>query len=155
MGFILWVVVILIATSCVTNIPQKEKLNLEGYEITFFDDFDGDELDTTYWRFFNGKVRGREQYLDHNYRGGFYTTESDVIYVKNGALHISTQYKKEGKYGEGWYSSWIESSKGEDEIRGFDEFDNYVGFSQKYGYFEARCIAPPAEGVVVCLLVVA
>lgn len=60
-------------------------------------------------------------------------------------LTIRTLWK-DGQYGEGWYTSWLETSTRPDG-EGITHSENYEGFSAKYGYFEVRCIAPPTIGI--------
>ena len=96
-------------------------INLDGYTLTFSDEFDGDSLDAAKWRAHDGGgVR----------KGGYWTT--DQARVEDGSLIISTQYKEDGAYGPGWYTCGLDTSR---------------CFKQAYGYFECRCILPKGQGL--------
>lgn len=147
--FILYVAATLIAVMCAAmlagcsqarDIPEEKTLAdvLEkgGYEIVFEDDFDGDSLDYTKWKSgYNGGVR----------RAAYYEDSEDTLFVSDGNLTIRTLYK-DGQYGEGWYTSWVETAI-KDSSSGIENSDNYKGFATTYGYFEVRCIAPPTVGI--------
>ena len=116
-----------------------------GFELAFEDDFDGDSVDYTKWRVGYTAGAGEDGALR---RAGYYEDSADTIIVKDGTLTIRTLYKN-GQYGEGWYTSWLETSvadsvKSEAPIK---DRENYEGFEATYGYFEIRCIAPPCEGI--------
>ena len=126
--------------ACVKKIPSEKTLEavLEegGYELVFSDDFDGDSVDYTKWR---------TGYMTPSRRAAYYEDSADTLFVSDGTLTIRTLWK-DGQYGEGWYTSWLETSTrpdGEAIMRSED----YEGFSSKYGYFEVRCIAPPSVGI--------
>ena len=109
--------------------------NPDEWEETFRDDFDF--LDTTKWKVItfeeNNNIR----------KGAYYTDEEDVLFTKDGKLHIRTTWK-EGKNGKGWYTSYLETSKNID-----NEYntENFEGFSQVDGYFEIRCKVPAVYGM--------
>ena len=122
------------------DVPEEKTISsvLEagGYELVFSDEFDGDSVDYTKWKTgYTGGVR----------RAAYYEDSEDTLFVKDGALTVRTLYK-DGQYGEGWYTSWLETST-RDEGAGIRRSENYTGFSATYGYFEVRCIAPPAVGI--------
>lgn len=147
--FIMYVAATLIAVMCAAmlagcsqarDIPEEKTLAdvLEkgGYEIVFEDDFDGDSLDYTKWKSgYKGGVR----------RAAYYEDSEDTLFVSDGNLTIRTLYKN-GQYGEGWYTSWVETAT-KDSSSGIVNSDNYKGFATTYGYFEVRCIAPPTVGI--------
>ena len=118
----------------------------QGYELVFEDNFDGDSIDYTKWRVGYNVGKGKDGALR---RAGYYEVSEDTIDVSDGVLTVSTLYK-DGQYGKGWYTCWLESSvlgsKGSEAPILCDEED-YRGFESAYGYFEARCIAPPCEGI--------
>ena len=98
-----------------------EKVDTSTMTLTFEDNFDGDTLNSNIWRAHNSfGVR----------KGGFWSGEQ--VSVKDGNLIITTEYKSDGEYGAGWYTSGISTQ---------DKFE------QKYGYFECRCILPKGEGL--------
>lgn len=89
--------------------PAGEELNLDGYSVVFFDDFNGDSLDTDSWEF---RHLGKDS-------GGFNSTSQARI--ENGNLILTSEYKN-GEYGEGWYAADLQLRK-----------------KYKQGYFEIRC----------------
>lgn len=104
----------------VKKLNDDKKLDLSGMSLVYEENFDG-EIDKSVWTTgFNTNIR----------RGGYW--DPDQCFTKDGNLIIRTEYKKDGKYGEGWYS-------GTCSTRGLKEF--------KYGYFEVRCKCPAAEGL--------
>lgn len=105
--FILGITAMPIFVSCNAN---SEKLNLDGYELVFEDDFDGNALDLDLW-----EHRGTAAKI-----GGFYRPEQAS--VENGNLVIKAEYTQ-GVRGEAWYSGNIHTK---------EEF--------VYGYYEMRCI---------------
>lgn len=127
-------------TACVKKIPSEKTLDavLEegGYKLVFADEFDGDGVDYTKWR---------TGYQTPSRRAAYYEDSADTLFVSDGALTIRTLWK-DGQYGEGWYTSWLETSTRPDG-EGITHSENYEGFSAKYGYFEVRCIAPPTIGI--------
>lgn len=111
----------------------KDKINLDmnKFSLVFEDNFDF--IDKTRWNvtdFGNGMRRA-----------GYYTDDSDTLYCEDGKL-IMKAINKNGKYGEGIYTSWLSSSKNYYEN---SRTENFEGFNQKYGYFEIKCI--PLKGV--------
>lgn len=108
----------------------KKALEKDGYELVFEDNFDGTEINRQVWQGYgeNGTIR----------RGAYYNNTEENIFVKDGNLTIRTFYKNEGDQ-IGWHTSWLES-----KTLGREDGE---GFSAKYGYFEARCIAPPSSGI--------
>ena len=103
--------------------PKKKKtLELSEFDLVFEDHFDGEELNEEIW----GK------YAEDGIRkGGYWDLESQT-FLKDSCLIIRTEYKKEGKFGEGYYTANV-SSRG--------------AYEQTYGYFECRCKLPAAEGM--------
>lgn len=98
-----------------------DKIDLDNYELTFSDDFNGTELDSSLWRAHNGEgVR----------RGGYWSL--DCVSVYDGNLHIATRYEADGKFGAGWYTAGISTQD---------------KFMQTYGYYECRCILPKGTGM--------
>lgn len=105
----------------------------ENWELVFCDNFD--TLDLTKWKPLIPENGIR--------RTAYYTTDDDILFVKNGNLVIRTKWKN-GEYGEGFYTSWLESSV--DIHKEFSK-DGYKGFSSTFGYYEIRCKFPPAKGI--------
>lgn len=117
---------------------NKKQFNPDNsWELVFEDDFE--TLDWTKWKSYCPKNGVRN--------AAYYTDDEDIIFVKDGCLYIRTKWKN-GKYGEGYYTSWIESSvnKSTDKTINLAK-ENYEGFSTTYGYFEIRCKFPPAKGI--------
>ena len=119
-------------------IPSGQELNLEErFELTWADEFDGDELDKSVWQ--------TEWWVTER-KGGFW--HEDMISVKDGNLIITTAYFDEplenrylDKWGDkidfkeykpGWYSACITTNG---------------SFEQTYGYYECRCILPKSAGM--------
>lgn len=103
------------------------------WDLVFFDDFN--TLDFTKWKTFFPENGIR--------RTAYYTADEDVLFVENSNLIIRTKWKN-GKYGEGFYTSWLESSV---DIHKETAEKGYKGFSDTFGYYEIRCKFPPAYGI--------
>lgn len=112
---------------------DKFVLDENKYELSFEDNFNS--LDTSKWNIgtFDSGMR----------RAGYYTNDADTLFCEDGNL-VMKAIKKNGKYGEGIYTSWLTTSK---NYYGNSRTEDYIGFTQKYGYFEVRCI--PLKGVGV------
>lgn len=96
--------------------PYGDELDLTGYSIVYEDEFEGDEVDWNSWR-----PRGVGN-------RGYYSVTADQVYVKDGNLYLTAEYK-DGEYGEGWYSSDITLQQ------------EYV-----YGYYEVKAICNNDQG---------
>ncbi len=92
--------------------PTGPEIDLSGYEMVFYDEFEGDSLDLGSW-FYRG---------DGKQRGGF--SSSSQVSVRDGNLVITGEYLEDGRYGEGWYGGSIALNK-----------------KYKNGYFEIKCIS--------------
>lgn len=102
------------------NTSEPKIIDLDEFEITFADEFDGNELNTEKWRQHNAEcVR----------KGGYWVL--DQVNVNDGYLTITTEHLEDGKFGEGWYTGAI-STEGL--------------FEQNKGYFEVRCKLPAGNG---------
>ena len=110
--------------------PMGEKLDLDKFEITFEEGFEG-ELDRSVWS-------GHYQYgnTTTSRRGSYWNQY--IAETKDGNLVIPVVYLEEGMggAGAGWYTAGIDTD---------DDSEN--GFSQKYGYFECRCILPEGADI--------
>ena len=95
-------------------------IDLSKFTLTFEDRFDAEAPDPNVWTFFREGVR----------KGGYW--DRDQIFIRDGDLIIRTEYKKDGRFGEGWYSGRLDTRR---------------LFEQRYGYFECRCILPAAQGL--------
>lgn len=109
-------------TGCsnIVKISKKKPLDLTGMELVFEDNFDGDLNSDVWTTTFDNPIR----------RGGYWTEEQ--TFTKDGSLIIRTEYKENGSQGAGWYTGTCLSQYKK-------EFT--------YGYFEAKCKAPAAEGL--------
>lgn len=110
--------------------PMGEKLDLDKFELTFEDNFEG-ELDRSVWS-------GHYQYGNTTVsRKGSYWNQY-LAQTKEGNLVIPVVYLEEGMGGEGagWYSAGVDTDS-----------DAENGFSQKFGYFECRCILPKGSDI--------
>ena len=97
--------------------PRGQELDLTDYELVFEDEFNGDSLNTDVWVYRGSGPR----------RDGF-NAESQVR-VENGNMIMTGEYKKDGSYGEGWYTGMVK-------------------LKERYckGYFEIRCIVNSGSG---------
>ena len=105
--------------------PFGQKVDMDKFTLTFEDNFDG-ELDRSVWS-------GHYVWGDKSEaRKGAYWN-NNLAYTEDGNLIIPLKYLEEGMggTGAGWYSAGIDTDD-----------DAINGFSQKYGYFEVRCILP-------------
>ncbi len=91
--------------------PRGQELNLDGYQLVFCDEFEGDSLNTEAWQYRGNGAR----------RSGF-NAPSQVV-IKDGKMTITGEYLKDGQYGEGWYAGMVSLK------------EKYTR-----GYFEIRCI---------------
>lgn len=105
----------------------------DGWKLVFEDNFEGDSLDKTKRQYgFKEGIR----------RGGYWV--EDAVFVNDGNLTIRTDYRKDGKLGEGWYSGKIETSS--KSFEGSTADPDFKSFSSKYGYYEVRCKVPEIYG---------
>lgn len=110
--------------------PMGEKVDMDKFTITFDEEFEG-ELDRSVWS-------GHYQYGNSTVsRKGSYWNQY-LAQTEEGKLVIPVVYLEEGMGGEGagWYSAGIDT-----------DGDSPNGFSQKYGYFECRCILPKGADI--------
>ena len=121
-AFITSILISICVTLDIPCYPMGQKLNLENFTETFSDDFEK-ELDRSVWS-------GHYQY-------GNTTTDRKGSYW-NQYLATTQDGNLDGMGGKGagWYSAGIDTD---------DDAPN--GFSQKYGYFECRCILPEGADV--------
>lgn len=105
--------------------PMGEKVDMDKFEITYEEEFEG-ELDRSVWS-------GHYQYGNTTVaRRGSYWNQY-LAETKDGNLVIPVTYLEDGMGGKGagWYTAGIDTDE-----------DSENGFSQKFGYFECRCILP-------------
>ena len=110
--------------------PMGQKVDMSKFTITFEEEFEG-ELDRSIWS-------GHYQYGNTTVsRKGSYWNQY-LAQTKDGNLVIPVVYLEEGMGGEGagWYSAGIDTDS-----------DAPNGFSQKFGYFECRCILPKCADI--------
>ena len=102
-------------------------LNLDGYELTFYDEFTENSLDTSIWEYKEvGQIRAHGNSLDEIiYKPCF--NHPDQVQVNNGLLTIKGEYTTK-EYGEGWHVASIELKKW-----------------YTYGYYEISCIPNNSE----------
>lgn len=110
-----------------TNPPLSDpkRIDLSQFDLVFEENFDGDEIDKTKWRVY--RHPDKKAVIR---KGGFWSASQAKII--DGRLHITTEHKKDGDMGAGYYTEAINTS-------GL--------FEQRYGYFECRCKLPAAEGL--------
>jgi beta-glucanase (GH16 family) len=110
--------------------PTGEEVNMDKFVSTFTEEFDG-ELDRNVWS-------GHYQYGNKTVaRKGSYWNQN-LAYTEDGNLIIPVTYLEDGMGGKGagWYSAGIDTDS-----------DASNGFSQKFGYFECRCILPKGADI--------
>lgn len=130
LAFFASIIIFLCTSLDIPCYPMGEKLDLNKFEPTFSDEFDG-ELDRSVWS-------GHYQYGNTTVsRKGSYWNQY-LAQTKDGNLVIPVVYLEEGMGGEGagWYSAGIDTDS-----------DAPNGFSQKFGYFECRCILPKGADI--------
>ena len=129
-SFIMSLIISLCVALDIPCYPMGEKLDLDKFELTFEDNFEG-ELDRSVWS-------GHYQYGNTTVsRKGSYWNQY-LAQTKEGNLVIPVVYLEEGMGGEGagWYSAGVDTDS-----------DSPNGFSQKFGYFECRCILPKGSDI--------
>ncbi len=97
--------------------PRGQELDLTGYQSVFFDDFNGDSLNTDVWQYRSSGPR----------RNGF--NAQSQVEVKDGNLVMTAEYLENGEFGAGWYAGMINLKQ------------NYTR-----GYFEIKCICNKGKG---------
>lgn len=124
------VIAITLGVFVLPHVPMGKSIDLNKFTITFEEDFKG-ELDRSVWS-------GHYQYGEKTEarKGSFWNQY--MAYTENGSLVIPVKYLEQGmgEEGAGWYSAGIDTD---------DDAPN--GFSQKYGYFECRCILPKGADI--------
>ena len=124
-------IIILICTSLdIPCFPMGEKLDMDKFEIMFNEEFEG-ELDRSVW---SGHYQYGNATVD---RKGSYWNQY-LAQTKDGNLVIPVVYLEDGMGGKGagWYTAGIDTDS-----------DAKNGFSQKFGYFECRCILPEGADI--------
>lgn len=96
--------------------PRGQELDLTGYEMIFYDEFEGDSLNLDNW-YYRGV--GSE-------RGGY--TASSQVSLRDGNVVLTGEYLEDGEFGAGWYGAEI----------ALNEW-------YKNGYFEIRCICSEGD----------
>ena len=108
--------------------PTSKTVDLDNFTLVWSDEFEGDSVDYETW---NAGWWGNENTMVR--KGGWWN--SKLASVKDGCLHIATRYYENGIDNDGnsgWYSTQLTTEK---------------SYSQKYGYFEVRCILPEGAGL--------
>ena len=124
----------LIISLCVTLdipcYPMGQKVDMEKFTETFVEEFEG-ELNTKVW---SGHYQYGNTTVD---RKGSYWNKN-LVKTEDGNLIIPVVYLEEGMGGKGagWYTAGIDTDS-----------DSPDGFSQKFGYFECRCILPKGADI--------
>lgn len=129
-GFFTSIIVIILSWLNIPCYPMGEKVDMSKFKETFIEDF-ATELDRSIWS-------GHYQYgKTTEARKGSYWNQY-LAYTENGNLIIPVTYLEEGMGGKGagWYTAGIDT-----------DGDSPNGFSQKFGYFECRCILPKGADV--------
>lgn len=124
------------------NLPKDTPFvpDSKDWVCTFSDDFDF--MDWTKWKY-GCALDPKNPAQNGIRRCCFNVHDPDIIFVKDGLLHLRTVWKN-GSHGTGWYSAMLETSR---NVHPKSAGPGYTGFSQTYGYFEARCKPPKAVGI--------
>lgn len=129
-SFIMSLVISLCIALDIPCYPMGQKVDMDKFDLTFSDEFET-ELDRSVWS-------GHYQYgnTTTSRRGSYWNQY--IAETKDGNLVIPITYLEDGMGGEGagWYTAGIDTD---------DDSEN--GFSQKFGYFECRCILPEGADV--------
>ena len=129
-GFLTSIIVFFCSIFGIPYYPTGDEINMDDFVATFTEDFDT-ELDRSVWS-------GHYQYGKNSVaRKGSYWNQY-LAYTEDGNLIIPVTYLADGMGGKGasWYSAGIDTD---------DDAPN--GFSQKFGYFECRCILPKGADI--------
>ncbi len=124
----------LIAMLCMAlDIPfyaVGDEVDMSKFTLTFSDEFET-ELDRSVWSGHYTYGHGTEAR-----KGGYWNQY--LAETKDGNLVIPVTYLEEGMGGKGpgWYSAGVDTDS-----------DSLNGFSQRYGYYECRCILPKGVGI--------
>ena len=78
--------------ACGRKIPKKIAFDDTGYEVTFLDEFNGNQLDKTRWSI-DTMIHPDKPHLNGIRRAGYYV--EDAVNVKDGNLVISTNYRRD------------------------------------------------------------
>ncbi len=130
LAFFASIIIFLCTSIDIPCYPMGEKLDMNKFAETFSDEFEG-ELDRSVWS-------GHYQYGNTTEpRKGSYWNQY-LAQTKDGNLVIPVVYLEDGMGGKGagWYSAGIDTDS-----------DAPNGFSQKFGYFECRCILPKGADI--------
>lgn len=98
---------------------NADRIDLQNRELIWHDEFEGDTLDTSKWTVF-----------DTNEHTTYFTP--DQVTVGDGAARLRIEYRKDGKWGDGFYAGWLSTAQ---------------TFRNTYGYYEIRCKMPKGEGL--------
>ncbi len=129
-AFISSIIILICVSLDIPCYPMGQKIDMNKFTETFSEEFSG-ELDRSIWS-------GHYQYGNNTEaRKGSYWNQF-LAKTKNGNLIIPVTYLEEGMGGKGagWYSAGIDTDP-----------DAPNSFSQKFGYFECRCILPKGADI--------
>lgn len=133
-GVCLLIVLTVTLCGCIGKLPNAfKKIDYESMELVFEDEFEGTQLNQTYW--------STEKYWDHDHdyiRHGGYWDAGQISLDGEGFLHITTEYLEDGPHGAGYYTAQLNT-------RGKVEYGKPE--DGKGHYFEVRCKAPKAQGM--------
>ncbi len=119
-----------------TSRPDTRNWNPQFVQEVFFDDFDGDQLNTDVWSFDLCKSRG----FSGNNEG-----EPNNVKVSNGTLKLTVLHEPGNIDNNCWDNSQFVSDYTTAEIT--TQWDRF-----KYGCFEAKCFFPPGRPLLLCIL---
>ena len=106
--------------------PRGQALDLTKFQLKYSDEFDGTSLDETKWE---GHGFDLNADTPHIRKGSVWAKE--MLSVADGCLKITTAYSEGLHNGPaGYYNCGIQTR-----------------YTQRYGYYECRCILPKGEGI--------
>lgn len=120
------------------KLPDKsKKIDMSKFSLVWEDEFEGDKLDTSKWGF---------SWWITERKGGYW--HEDMVSVRDGNLIITAEYK-DTPLENYYYEQWHDSIDFKEYKPGW-----YTGcittrdkHEQCYGYYEVKCILPPATGM--------
>jgi len=121
-----WLIAFVSAFLLLFNVTDVEKqktdtIDLSQYNLVFDENFDGTEINSTYWG----------PHCSYGLRKGGYWSK-DQSFLRDGNLVIRTEYKQDGEFGPGWYTGNISTQR---------------KYLHGFGYYECRCILPKGKGL--------
>jgi len=113
--------------------PGGPDIDMSKFYLAWSDECDGSALDTDVW----GGVWGWAPSSPHQIENAY--VDPGQIRFDGGNMVIMTEWKDSGKHGPGYYTCCLLTRP--------DYTAGGIGYEQRYGYFEIRCILPKGDGL--------